>query len=248
MWVDKAEHRIRVQLSAEPNFRALRRGARGSPAASKQERGVEALAAQASFDPDVVGRKEACERLGEKLGSAGGSAAGEVPLARAPRSTPSRKRSAGAITARCARPPRRRSRPTKRRAPARRSSRRSRTARRWSAAPPPESLGTAGADPDTAAALERTLTTDLAYGARAAAVRSLASIAAPRAWDAALEAAKQPSERDAVRSAALEALRKIDAPARSRSSSTPRAWANPTNRASGRSDCWYRARPSATRR
>ena len=75
-----------------------------------------------------------------------------------------------------------------------------------------ESLGTAGADPETAAALERTLTTDLAYGARAAAVRSLASIAAPRAWDAALEAAKQPSERDAVRSAALEALRKIDAP------------------------------------
>jgi HEAT repeat protein len=73
-----------------------------------------------------------------------------------------------------------------------------------------EALGSTPRNDEAVAALGGVVQGDAAYGPRASAIRSLGAILGVDAWGPVAEAMRQTSEREVVKIAAMETLRKID--------------------------------------
>ncbi|HKE02399.1 MAG TPA: M1 family aminopeptidase, partial [Planctomycetota bacterium] len=195
IWIEKADQSFELPFASRPTFLRFDEGS-WIPCRLKHERTVDELAAQATADPDVVGRREAAERLGEKDDPKAVAALAALLASRDHREV--RVAAAGALR--------------KRKGDASKSALLAAlndgdaVVRRAAA----DSLAVFEKDADVRTALERTIAGDVAYGPRASAVRSLGAVAGADAWDAVTAACDATSERDSIRIAALETLRKID--------------------------------------
>jgi aminopeptidase N len=201
VWIDAAENRFSFTFPARPLFVRFDEGS-WIACRLTHARTAEELCAQAKFDPDVVGRKEACERLGELISQKDDETVIEA-LAGVARGKDRKEVREAAVRAMKAS-----------KSPAARAAKlallkdEEANVRLVSA----DGLESASKDSSVSAALQELLRSDPAYGPRAAAMRSLAAAGA-ESWDSAMEAANQASEREIVRNAGLDALAKLD-PAR----------------------------------
>lgn len=195
----KDEETFEIAVDARPTFVRFDEGS-WIPIRLTHRRSVAELCAQAASDPDVVGRKEACERLGEALGS-NDDLAIVGALATVLRSRDHRDvRVAAAAVLRVSGAPQARA------ALLAALGDESAAVRRTAA----DSLATMGRDGATTEALTKMLRGDAAYGPRASAIRALSATLGAEAWPLAEEALRIESENDTIARAALESMRKVD--------------------------------------
>lgn len=204
-WIEGREHRFEVPAAQRPLFVRFDEGS-WIAARVRHARTAGELGAQARLDPDAAGRREACDRLAERLAAVRGSAEAKSIIesldAVLHASDEHRDvRAAAAAALKHSDDPSATASLTKalRAAPA--------AVRRAAA----ESLGSRPASDALLTELWGLVKGDPAYGVRAAAVRTIGELAGPKAWEEIVAASAQASERDVVAIAALETLRAIDA-------------------------------------